>query len=496
MIARLGVAGAGTMGAGIAQVAVLAGIDTVLHDPVAGALESAEQRIRDGLERGAARGRWPAADARAAVTRLTLVPEPAGLAGCDAVIEAAPEALELKRALLATLAAACGPDALLATNTSSLAVTEIAAGVPGPERVAGLHFFNPVPLMPLVEVVAATQTSPQTVSRAVALAEALGKRPIVVQDAPGFLVNRLVRPFYGEALRLVQERVAEPATVDRICRLGGGFRMGPFELMDLVGIDVGLAVARSFEASSFGEPRWRPSPLQARMAASGRLGRKTGAGWYAYGSEPHRPQDPPPPSPQALAGPISITGDGRVAARLRALAAAAGVEVAESGAVATLVADGPVPAASGPLLVNCAARSLAAQGGAFGFSLAPELPLIELTRLPGTSPGPADAVAAALGLHAEWVRDAPGLVLSRILAGLVNEACFAVGEGIAPAADVDVGAELGLNHPRGPLAWGAALGWPFVLDVLDGLWTERREERYRPAPLLQRAAWTGITPEA
>jgi 3-hydroxybutyryl-CoA dehydrogenase len=331
--------------------------------------------------------------------------------------------------------------------------------------------------------------------RAVAAAEALGKRPIVVQDAPGFLVNRLVRPFYGEALRLVQERVADPATVDRICRLGGGFRMGPFELMDLVGIDVGYAVARSFEASSFGEPRWRPSPLQARMAASGRLGRKTGAGWYDYGSGPHRLQDPSPPAPRPLGGPIAVLGDGPVAARLRTLAAAAGVELAERGAVATIVADGPVPA-GGTVLVNCAARSLAAQRATLGFSLAPELPLIELTRLPGTSGEPAEAVAAALGLHAEWVEDAPGLVLTRILAALVNEACFAVGEGIAPAADVDVGAELGLNHPRGPLAWGATLSWPFVLDVLDGLWAERREERYRPAPMLQRAAWTGVAPDA
>jgi 3-hydroxybutyryl-CoA dehydrogenase len=474
LIARLGVAGAGTMGAGIAQVAVLAGIPTVLHDPAPGALEAAKERLGDAV---------------------ALAPEPAGLAGCDVVIEAAPEDLALKRGVLTALAEACGPEALLATNTSSLAVTEIAAGVPGPERVAGLHFFNPVPRMPLVEVIAAAQTSPAALSRAVAVAEALGKRPIVVQDVPGFLVNRLVRPFYGEALRVVQERVADPATVDRICRLGGGFRMGPFELMDLVGIDVGFAVARSFAASSFGEPRWRPSPLQARMAASGRLGRKSGAGWYAYGDGPHRPEDPAPPAPAPLGGPIRVLGDGPVAARLRSLADAAGVDVAERGAVATIVADGPVPA-DGPLLVDCSTRSLASRGAldAVGFSLlpAPEAPFIELT---GSRREPAESVAAALGLHAEWVEDGPGLVLARIVATLVNEACFAVGEGVAPAADVDTGAELGLNHPRGPLAWGAALGWPSVLAVLEGLWTERREERYRPAPVLQRAAWTGTAPD-
>jgi 3-hydroxybutyryl-CoA dehydrogenase len=490
LIARLGVAGAGTMGAGIAQTAVLAGLPTVLHDPVPGALEAAERRIRDRLERSGE-------DVEAALSRLTFVPEPAGLAGCDVAIEAAPEELELKRAVLAALAAACGSDALLATNTSSLAVTEIAAGVPRPERVAGLHFFNPVPRMPLVEVVAAAQTSPETVARAVAAAEALGKRPIVVQDVPGFLVNRLVRPFYGEALRVVQERVADPATVDRICRLGGGFHMGPFELMDLVGIDVGFAVAQSFEASSFGEPRWRPSPLQARMAASGRLGRKSGAGWYAYGAGRHRPEDPAPPEPVPPGGPIAVLGEGPVAARLRALADAAGVEVAEHGVVATIVADGPVPDGDGVTLVSCARQSLAARGprGAVGFSLlpAPETRVIEFTGRPREQ---AAGVAAALGLHAEWVDDAPGLVLARIVAALVNEACFAVGEGIGTAADVDTGAELGLNHPRGPLAWGAALGWPFVLAVLDGLWAERREERYRPAPLLQRAAWTGVAPGA
>ena len=259
MTATLGIAGAGTMGAGIAATARDAGLDVRLHDPDP-----------------AARGR---------VEGVTWAPEPADLAPCDVVIEAAPERLEVKRALFCALAAVVAPDAVLATNTSSLLVTEIAAGVPGPERVVGLHFFNPVAKMRLVELVAGAASSDAALARARALGEAMGKQVIAAADGPGFLVNRCNRPFSLEALRIVQERLATPEQVDRICRRAAGFRMGPFELMDLVGIDVGYAIARSFYEQTH-EPRWRPSPLAARLAAGGRLGRKSGQGWYAYPAGP------------------------------------------------------------------------------------------------------------------------------------------------------------------------------------------------------------------
>src|SRR3954447_5179609 len=281
------------MGAGIAQLAATAGARTLLHDPVPDALERGVAGIRRRLERAAERGRLDEQDARAAAGRLEAVSELEALAPCGLVIEAVPERLELQRELFAAVAGIVAEDALLATNTSSLSVTAIAAGLPHPERVVGMHFFNPPPVMKLVEVVAGDATAADAVERARAAGEAMGRHPIEAADVAGFLVNRCNRPFGLEALRLVQERLATPEQVDRICRLGGGFRMGPFELMDLVGIDVGFEVAKSFMELSFGEPRWKPSPLQARMVAAGRLGRKTGRGWYEYGTGPHRADDEP-----------------------------------------------------------------------------------------------------------------------------------------------------------------------------------------------------------
>src|SRR4051794_26142348 len=309
------------MGAGIAQLAATAGARTLLHDPVPEALERGAAGIRRRLEREAERGRLSEEDARAAAGRLEPVGDLEALAPCGLVIEAVPERLELKRELFAAIAGIVAEDALLATNTSSLSVTAIAAGLPHPERVVGMHFFNPPPVMKLVEVVAGDATAPEAVQRARAAGEAMGRHPIEAADVAGFLVNRCNRPFGLEALRLVQERIATPEQVDRICRLAGGFRMGPFELMDLVGIDVGFEIARSFFEQSFGEPRWRPSPLAERMAAAGRHGRKTGRGWYEYPEDgSHRPEDPEPPHAGGGDGAVTIGGDGALADELRAAA--------------------------------------------------------------------------------------------------------------------------------------------------------------------------------
>src|SRR5438067_4947398 len=218
------------------------------------------------------------------------------MSNSELVLEAAPERRDLKRELFGQLAEVCRDEVVIATNTSSILITSLASAAARPENVVGMHFFNPPPLMELVEIIAAEQTGERALEVATAAAEAMGRRPIPAQDGPGFLVNRCNRPFGAEALRLLQERLATPEQIDRIVRLGGGFRMGPFELMDLVGIDVGFEVAQSFDSQSFGEPRWKPNMLQARMVASGLHGRKTGAGWYEYREgEPHRPEDPAPP---------------------------------------------------------------------------------------------------------------------------------------------------------------------------------------------------------
>jgi 3-hydroxybutyryl-CoA dehydrogenase len=376
---RLGVIGAGTMGAGIAQLGCLAGMDTLIHDPIADALERGLEQIRANLAKGAERGRWSADDANAAAGRIQGAATLEELADCGLVVEAAPEKFELKRDLFQKLGDVCGPDAVLATNTSSIPVTQIAGAARNPENVVGLHFFNPAPLMKLVEVIAALQTGEHALAVARATGEAMGKRVIDASDGPGFLVNRCGRPFGSEGLRLLQERLATIEEVDRIYRVGGGYRMGPFELMDLVGIDVGFAVAQSFMELSFGEPRWKPNPLQARMVAAGRLGRKTGRGWYDYSA-------------------------------------------------------------------------------------------IDADRHEGSDPSLSDE-------HAE--------LLNRVQCCIVNEGMFALGEGVGSAEDIDDGAKLGLNWPKGPIELGRELGLDHVLATMDALFERYREERYRAAPLLR-----------
>jgi 3-hydroxybutyryl-CoA dehydrogenase len=494
----LGVVGAGTMGAGIAQLGCAAGMRTLMHDPVPDALAGGSDRVRAGLERWVEKGRVD----DAAGGLLEIADSLDGLASCELVIEAAPERLELKRELFASLSRACGPDAVLASNTSSIPVTALAGAAERPENVVGMHFFNPPPLMELLEVIRADQTSDRALELARSAGESMGKRVILAADGPGFLVNRCARPFGAEGLRLLQERIASHEQIDRICRMGGGFRMGPFELMDLVGVDVGFEVAQSFTELSFGEPRWKPSPIQARMVAAGRLGRKAGRGYYDYSGEGrYRPEDPEPAATAAEPGSlVAILGEGPLADALRERARAAGYDLREGGPAELVVDAGVEPASSvpggAPLLVLCAAGSLAARGepGAIGFHLLPPLEecrLVELTRLPTSQPFAADAAEdffARLGLACEWVGDAPGLALGRIVCQLVNEACFAVGEGVGSEEDVDTGLTLGLNHPRGPFAWCEAIGVEHVCAVIDALWRERREERYRLAPALHRRA--------
>jgi 3-hydroxybutyryl-CoA dehydrogenase len=284
-VSRVGVLGAGTMGAGIAQLAALAGYETVIHDPDPEALNMGAMRIGEDLSKGKSRGRWNGDEAEAALDRIDYVSNLVEMAGCDLVIEAAPESVELKQQVFARLADALGPRAVFASNTSSLRVSEIAAGVPHPERVVGMHFFNPPALMKLVEVVAAERSSEAALAETTAVAERMGRTPIRAQDSPGFVANRLARPFSLESLRMLADGLGDVATIDRIVRLGGGFRMGPFELLDLIGLDVNLEIARSFFRQG-GEPeRWRPSPIQERLVSEGRLGRKSGHGYYDYGKE-------------------------------------------------------------------------------------------------------------------------------------------------------------------------------------------------------------------
>jgi 3-hydroxybutyryl-CoA dehydrogenase len=282
---KIGVLGAGTMGAGIAQVAAQAGFETLLYDIKQEFIETGIGRIASFLRGSRERGKISAAEEQDVLNRLRGTTTLEDFKEYSLIVEAAPEKLDLKRELFRQLDASCGSETLLATNTSSFSVTAIAASTQQPGRVLGLHYFNPPPLMALVEVIQGDRTTPESIEKATDLMRQMGKTPARAKDTPGFIVNRIARPFYNEALRVLGDGDAELETIDRVMREAGNFRMGPFELMDLIGNDVNFAATESLYRSFFEDPRFRPSPIQQKMVSAGNLGRKTGRGFYVYGGK-------------------------------------------------------------------------------------------------------------------------------------------------------------------------------------------------------------------
>jgi 3-hydroxybutyryl-CoA dehydrogenase len=497
----IAVIGAGTMGAGIAQLAAVAGARTALYDRDRDALGRGLELIASNLERQVAKGRMSAEDATAARGRLVAIDNLGEISDVQLVVEAAPERLDLKLDLFRELDDCVAKDCVLATNTSSLSVTEIASVVSNPGRVVGLHFFNPAPLMRLVEVVAGEASASDALALARGIGEAMGKCVIDAQDIAGFLVNRVNRPYSLEALRLVEEGVATFEQVDRITRMGGGFRMGPFELMDLIGLETNHAVAESLFRATYGEPRYRPSPLTARKIAAGRLGRKTGCGWYTYAANgTSAAKDPaPPPTGGGDGRPLRILGDIPLAGEIADAARGGGWLVGDHpDPWLTIDCDGRGEPPGTPRLLALVHGSLhRLDPTAAGFhSLGPfeGCHLIELTSTVAT---PAETVRRSeefvrtLGRHPEHVGDAPGLVLGRIVCQLINEAAFLIGEGNGSPQDVDAGMTLGVNHPQGPVSWSQIIGTEHARSVLEALGAERSQERYRVAPLLTERAALG-----
>ncbi|MGW5866117.1 3-hydroxyacyl-CoA dehydrogenase [Streptomyces sp. NPDC055239] len=487
------VVGTGTMGQGIAQVALLAGHPVRLYDAVAGQAKTAAAAIGARLDRLVEKGRLTPDDRSAAGSRITPVDSLAGLAGCGLVIEAILEQLPVKQSLFEELEKIVGEDCLLATNTSSLSVTAIAGTLEKPGRFVGLHFFNPAPLLPLVEVVSGSATDETAATRAYETARAWGKTPVRSADTPGFIVNRIARPFYAEALRLHEERAADPATIDAVLRESGGFKMGPFELTDLIGQDVNEAVTRSVWESFFQDPKFTPSLAQRRLVESRRLGRKSGQGWYAYGDDTPR-AEPHTAAPAPAPASVTLHGDLFQAHDVAKLIDEAGIDIPYKE---PFDPDRPgyIELPSGVrMFLSDGSTGDDAEGAVIQFDLA--LDYRSATRI-ALAPSVAvsedqlhEAVGLfqALGKQVSVIADVPGMIVSRTVAMLVDFAQDAVARGVASREDIDTAMLLGVNYPRGPIEWGEALNLHWAINILECLHQEYPTGRYAPSRALRRAA--------
>jgi 3-hydroxybutyryl-CoA dehydrogenase len=504
----VGVVGTGAMGRGIVQLFAQSGFAVVLHDARPEAADAARSAVAAALGMLADKGRLARAQADAAMARMTTAGALAGLAGCDVVIEAVLENLDVKKRLFAELESIVAPGAILATNTSSLPVTAIAAACRAPQRVAGYHFFNPVPLMKVVEVIRGVRTDEATVATLMALTGLTGHAPVLAQDTPGFLINHAGRAYGTESLKLVGEGVADFHTVDRILREqvafdGNGFRLGPFELLDLTGVDVSHPVMESIYRQFYDEPRFRPSVIIAQRAAAGLFGRKTGEGFYRHvdGRQLTPPEAVPAPAPAGSAAPFARVwvGPGPQQQALRELVEALGATPDEGSFPLddSLAVIAPLGFDATTLVVEDglpAARTVAIDT-LFPFG-ARACRRRVLMGTPAVSPeiaGAARRLFAGDGVPVSWLRDSAGFVAQRVVAMVVAIACEIAQQRIASPADIDLAVRLGLGYPLGPLTMGDRLGPATVASILEAMAAVTGDPRYRPSLWLQRRARLGLS---
>ncbi len=505
--AVIAVIGSGAMGAGIAQVAAAAGFPVKLYDTRPEAVAKALADIGANYLLLVEKGRMSGADAAAAGARLQAAETLADVADAALVVEAIVESLDVKRALFAELEGRVSDACILATNTSSISVTAIAAQLRLPQRLVGMHFFNPVPRMALVEVISGLATSPAVAATVFATAAVWGKKPVHAKSTPGFIVNRVARPFYAEALRLLTEQAGNVATLDAVMREAGGFRMGPFELMDLIGHDVNFAVTQSVFAAYFNDPRFTPSVLQQELVSAGYLGRKSGRGFYHYkdgapaaqpDTEGHQPQ------PEFIrygdAVGARMPGADALAARL----IQAGIKIGPA-LNSSQCGDAPAFYCNGAAVHLTDGRSATARALANHvsdtvlFDLACDYARatrIALTCADQCNPAAYNAVVGlfqAAGFAVSRLDDVPGLAVMRTVAMLANEAADVVYQGVCTAPAVDTAMLAGVNYPRGPLAWADAVGLHQIVNVLTNLAASYGEDRYRVSPLLRRKFANGVS---
>ncbi|PZX15102.1 3-hydroxybutyryl-CoA dehydrogenase [Palleronia aestuarii] len=489
----IGVIGAGTMGRGIAQLFAQSGREVRLFDRDADAAGQAVSFVSNMLRRRAEKGEATSDEVEAAIARIAIVPDLAAMEGADLVIEAVAERLEIKQDLFTELEGIVAGDAILATNTSSLMVTAIASSCARPERVAGYHFFNPVPLMKLVEVVRGERTDPALVERLAALTRDVGHHPVITADTPGFVVNHAGRALYTEGLQLLQDGVAGVSEIDTLMREMAGFRMGPFELFDLTGIDVSGPVIESVHAQYFFDPRYRSSPIVRRRIAAGLHGRKTGEGFYAYdGQKIRRPAEEvvaDAPLPEG----VFVDGDDR---DLVALVEKLGARIDEGATPAphSLIVTAPL---GSDVAEICAARGYPSDrtiGVETFFGLGGERRCLAApVGASAATRASARALFARDGARVSMVNDSVALVVQRIVAVIVNLGCEIAQQRVADPEDIDLAVRIGLGYPNGPLALGDRLGPARVLAVLEGLQGLSGDPRYRPSGWLRRRARLGLS---
>ncbi len=497
----IAVVGCGVMGRGIVQIFAQCGIPVRLFDADPSAVQAARESIGDVLGKLAQKGRISQADAEATLARIIPVSGLADLSGCDLVIEAIIERLEPKQALFRQLETLLADDAVLASNTSSLSVTSIAASCAKPGRVVGYHFFNPVPLMKIVEVIPGARTEPQVVERLKALAMAAGHQPVMAADTPGFIVNHAGRAFGTEALKILGEGVADTTTIDRIMReqvnLGGnGFKLGPFELMDLTGLDVSHPAMESIYHQFYEEPRFRPSMIAAQRCAAGLVGRKRGEGWYKH--EAGRQISPPETAAPTMATlPPAWIAPGPMQASTSALLAQLGhrLDSGERPGHESLVVLTPLGLDATTACADWPADRAVALDTLFPFGRG-ECQRRTLMTTPATQPDYRDAAHAMFasdGVRVSVIRDSAGFVAPRIVALIVTIAAEIAQQRIATPQDIDLAVRLGLGYPMGPLAIGNAIGPARVARILEEIHAVTGDPRYRPSLWLQRRARLGLS---
>lgn len=502
------VVGAGIMGLGIAQVAAQAGHTVLLFDMRAGVAAEARDKLGTSLQAMVAKRKFTSDDVAKILSLIVPIVALEEAASAGLVVEAIVEKLEAKRGLFQQLERIVAPDCILATNTSSISVTAIANGLQHPTRLVGMHFFNPVPMMKLVEVVSGLQTAPAVAEAIFTLSERWGKSAVHARSTPGFIVNRIARPFYAEALALLQEQAATPVALDA-CLRAAGFRMGPCELMDLIGHDTNFAVTQSVYEANFFDKRYVPSLVQREMVDGGMLGRKSGQGFYSYASVASGPVV----SPRANAvlptvKDVCLHGTGALADALQAaLLHAIESSLVNSSLVRATVQYAPDSDWVGLEVAGCQLRLT---DGRCATQLGKEVCVFDLPVLTQSSRAiTANSVLAwapsgrassawakqapqwleAMGFIPQQVADTPGLVVARTIAMLVNEAADAVHQGVCSAPAADAAMKLGVNYPAGPFEWLATWGSAPVCALLDVLDTQYRGERYRVSPGLRHSLW-------